>query len=498
MGSFLSELSYNSCCGSEEPEIEESNANLVSSHNSKTSRSIPKRTGYDSIESTEMFDDDAYTHETPFHDDSSHSEHTKNNTNHATLWDEIEQEQRELYRSDSSKLVLSENLFLNMKEETLVFFLRGSKKCLHLSRINSDEMQMSGFIVGGEIVNDGFIPQQIHEDIKRVYYAQNNREYVLSIVDVNGAGALSIFAYDLNSFECHILGKFPSFNELFEYDIDRMYFSLYYDDVMHQFHILCGPKTATATDHVWCLYDIVHHQNKVDYVALNVSERAPIIVVGSGQRFIFDGGLFMRYDGKCFVEMDVPHGYSQQTVAANYNILYVENEKRVYLFGGHSDASILTDIWYMEVDKTMYVWNEYKLVNIQLLQTCNNCNYKCIQSGLCFGHIVLIFAQRDTHEYIHYDTVYCLDLRQKKMVKADYKLVGFEKDIVVTPENIIHCITQKSRSHAKINALELIPDAILDFYRKRNTLLITGYLRQRNARVSLGNQKIIYHYLPII
>ncbi len=53
-----------------------------------------------------------------------------------------------------------------------------------------------------------------------------------------------------------------------------------------------------------------------------------------------------------------------------------------------------------------------------------------------------------------------MDLKQNELIyiKAQYVLVGFGKDIIVTNDNIIHCITNKN--HSKINASELIREKI--------------------------------------
>eukprot|EP00483_Globobulimina_turgida_P011815 UN11837 len=181
-----------------------------------------------------------------------------------------------------------------------------------------------------------------------------------------------------------------------------MYFSLYYDGINQQFHVLCGPKTSDTNGNIWCIYDIENKECDADMVTLNVNYKAPIILVCDGDRFIFNGDIFMHFDENIseFVRFNIANNYkykSMNVMLSCFNIVYVINEKRIYLFGGYTNVLLYTDIWYIDMNAYGdYDWRKYILLN--KLDTANFVKYKSMQCLLCFEYMILIFIQSEKHK----------------------------------------------------------------------------------------------------
>eukprot|EP01084_Bolivina_argentea_P288199 494633_1 len=251
------------------------------------------------------------------------------------IWNNVLKQKRMLLKRESSRLVLSQKAF--------------KKK------------QMRGFMVGTEIVDNKPLPMQIHDDIRRVYYRSNDITYVLNISELDdvNTGHLGIFAYNIDTFEYILLAKVPEFNQ----NINNMYFSLYYDEIMKQIHVLCGPRGNNSSNegHIWCIYDIENKTCDPDMVELTVN-KPPIIKVCNGQRFIFNGTKCIKYDKnkQKFIKFNAPTHYIYVCInemISCYNIVYVQNEQRIYLFGGYTNATLCTDIWYINIDSNKHKWN---------------------------------------------------------------------------------------------------------------------------------------------
>lgn len=237
-----------------------------------------------------------------------------------------------------------------MKEETLAFFLNGSKKSLHLSSQNG--INNRGFMVGTEIVSSKAVPPQISGEIRRVYYTNNSNEFVLSICEMDLI--IGIYSYNLDTFEKNLLAKFPDFNHD---SISEMYFSLFYDAILDQFHVLCGPKTE-RNGYIWCVYDIANQTNAANMIELSdTPAKPPNIQVCDGQRFIFNGHNCMRFESESLIVYAMPDKYkykSMNDMLSCENIVYVRNENRMFLFGGHTNALLWTDIWCLDLNNNKH------------------------------------------------------------------------------------------------------------------------------------------------
>eukprot|EP01084_Bolivina_argentea_P193949 332728_1 len=137
------------------------------------------------------------------------------------------------------------------------------------------------------------------------------------------------------------------------------------------------------------------------------------------------------------------HNYINE-MSSVYNVVNVETENRIYLFGIYSNQT-LTNIWYINSNESNYKLNKYKIKHGEARQNTYHFKYKSIECILCFCHMILIFIDtgeqrigKDDDDEVNYDVVYCLDLKQNKLAKLEKLLFEIKKDIIVTKDNILH------------------------------------------------------------
>ena len=191
-------------------------------------------------------------------------------------------------------------------------------------------------------------------------------------------------------------------------------------------------------------------------------------------------------------------GIDHQIIYEVNDVIYMEEERRIYIFGMSDSKPVFHRMWYSEmyyidIDERPLKWRRL-LMRLPYYTYGVYADYSVIMG---YDHILFMFYHKSKELWV-FDMIW--NQRWKSKYSVDMEMMEYCK-IVMSSDNMAHsvCFDENGPIHVRLALKELLKEEMEENYCKLQADLVCGYIKRVSRdHVPLSCKKLIFNYYPPI